>query len=73
MLNKLKIALYVFFGGFKCLLQASVQAYKKAQRANEIHNIHISLQVVHKDETYETRNLTTRTFTTKEHKDIKYK
>ena len=73
MITKLKIALYVFFSGLKCLIHATVKVYKKAPVENSIQNIQISLQVAHKDEKYEARNLSTRIQTNKDHKDIRYK
>jgi len=73
MLSKIKIALLVFINGFRCLCYATKAIYKKVDGKNNIYQIDLSLQVAHKDETYEARNLCTRIHTIKDHKDIKYK
>jgi len=70
---KIKIAYLVFINGLKCLVNATKAIYHKVDGKNNIYQVDISLQVAHKDEKYEARNLATRIHTIKDHKDIKYK
>lgn len=70
---KLKLAALVFYNGLKCLCYATKQTYKKVPVKNIILQVDISLQVMHKDETFEAKNLCTRIHTIKDHKDITYK